>query len=53
MKITATVRDACGMTGLGKTKLYQLIGEGKVDTVTIGRRRLIKVESLKALLEAA
>jgi len=40
------------MVGIGKTTLYRLIGEGKVDTVTIGRRRLVKVDSLRALVAA-
>jgi excisionase family DNA binding protein len=52
MKITATVREACQMTGLGKTKLYELIANGKIETTTVGRRRLINVESLRRLVEA-
>lgn len=52
-KITATIAEAGAMSGLGKTKLYELIGDGKIDTVTVGRRRLVKVDSLRALLEAA
>ncbi|WP_414643389.1 hypothetical protein [Bradyrhizobium barranii] len=39
------------MTGLGRTKLYELIGAGRIVTITIGRRRLIVVRSLLALLE--
>jgi excisionase family DNA binding protein len=50
MKITASVKEACEMTGLGKTKLYELIGQGKVESVTIGRRRLVHVESIHVLL---
>jgi excisionase family DNA binding protein len=53
MKITATNQEACAMSGLGRTTLYSLIGQNKIDTVTVGRRRLVKVDSLKALLEAA
>lgn len=53
MKITATVKEACEMSGLGKTKLYELIGDGSVATTRIGRRRLVKVDSLRAVLEAA
>ena len=34
-------------------KLYELIGEGCLDTTTIGRRRLVLVRSLRALLEAS
>lgn len=53
MKITATIREACSMTGLGKTTLYSRIASGDLETVTIGRRRLVKVESLRQLVEAA
>ncbi|MEG8032660.1 helix-turn-helix domain-containing protein [Sphingomonas aurantiaca] len=53
MKITATVREACEMTGLGKTKLYELMNQGALQTTTIGRRRLVKIDSIRALVEAA
>ena len=46
-----TVAEACEATSLGRTKLYELIGEGLLDTTTIGRRRLVLVRSLRALLE--
>jgi len=38
------------VTGLGRTKLYELIGAERIAT-TIGRRRLIVVRSLLALLD--
>jgi excisionase family DNA binding protein len=37
------------MTGLGKTTIYRLISEGRIESVAIGRRRLINVKSLLAL----
>ncbi|WP_166216893.1 hypothetical protein [Bradyrhizobium septentrionale] len=37
--------DACEVTGLGRTKLYELIGAGRIVTTTIGRRRLVVVRS--------
>ena len=45
-----TVRDACRATGLGKTTIYELISQGKLKSVAIGRRRLVLVESIEALL---
>jgi hypothetical protein len=39
------------VTGLGRTKLYELIGAGRIVTTTIGRRRLVVVHSLLALLD--
>lgn len=50
-RITCTIDDACEVTGLGRTKLYELIGAGRIVTTTIGRRRLVAVHSLLALLD--
>lgn len=52
-RLACTVAEACEATGLGRTKLYELIGEGLLHTTTIGRRRLVMVHSLRTLLEAA
>jgi excisionase family DNA binding protein len=49
-RLACTVAEACEATGLGRTKLYELIGEGQLDTTTIGRRRLVMVRSLVTLL---
>lgn len=49
-KITCTVSEACEAIGIGRTKLYELIGCGKLHSTTIGRRRLIVVNSLLTLI---
>jgi excisionase family DNA binding protein len=49
-RLTCTIDEACSATGLGRTKLYELIGAGSLATTTIGRRRLVSVDSLRALL---
>ena len=49
-KLTCTINEACEMTGLGRTKLYELIGDGHLATTTVGRRRLVVVRSLLSLL---
>jgi excisionase family DNA binding protein len=51
-KLTCTINEACEMTGLGRTKLYELIGDGHLATTTVGRRRLVVVRSLLSLLES-
>lgn len=53
MKIAGTIEEARQASGLGKTTLYQKIAEGTLETVTVGRRRLVKWDSLRAMLEAA
>lgn len=52
LKLTCTINEACEMTGLGRTKLYELIGDGHLATTTVGRRRLVVVRSLLLLLES-
>ena len=51
-RLTCTIDEACETTGLGRTKLYELIGAGHLVTTTVGRRRLVVVRSLLSLLEA-
>ena len=41
---------ACGMVGVGLTKLYQLINSGELEVVKIGRATRVKVPSIKRLL---
>jgi len=46
-RLACAVADACEATGLVGTKLYELIGEGKLHTTTIGHRRLVMVHSMR------
>lgn len=50
--ITVTFPTARKLTGLGLTTLWKLAGEQRIETVRIGRRRLIIYRSLEALLAA-
>ena len=52
-RLTCTIPEACKATGLGRTKLYELIGEGYRDTITNGRRRLVRVTSLLSIVAPA
>lgn len=49
--LAVTVQTARRLSGLGRTKLFQLIGDGRLESVTVGRRRLVKYASLEALLQ--
>jgi excisionase family DNA binding protein len=51
--LTVTIDGAKKATGLGTTKIYELISEGKLQTIKIGRRTLVKTDSIRALVEAA
>lgn len=51
--VTISVADATKALGLGQTKIWQLIGAGRLQTVKIGRRTLIKTDSIRALVDQA
>ena len=51
--LTVTIESARNAVGIGTTTIYRLINEGKLSTVKIGRRTLVKTDSIRALVEAA
>ena len=51
--VLCSIADAARMLGIGKTKTYELIADRQLETVSIGTRRLVKVESIARLVEAA
>jgi excisionase family DNA binding protein len=48
--LTVRVRDACQLTGIGRSKLYLLIGEGQIETIKVGSITLIPMRSLERFL---
>jgi excisionase family DNA binding protein len=49
--VAYTVPNACQASGIGTTKMYELIGLGTLDARKAGRRTLITADSLHAYLE--
>lgn len=49
--VTTSVKNAAELIGIGRTKTYELINEGKLETINVGRRRLVKTASILALVE--
>ncbi|MEG8040582.1 helix-turn-helix domain-containing protein [Sphingomonas sp. LR60] len=43
------MKEALAMIGIGRTSFYELVADGEITTVKIGRRRLVNVESLRRL----
>jgi excisionase family DNA binding protein len=50
-RITAPIGEFCRLTGIGRSLVYELIGDGRLDSILIGRRRLIVIESYRRLVE--
>ena len=47
--LLCSIPDAAKALSLGRSKIYQLIDEGRLEAVNIGRRRLIRTASVRAL----
>ena len=46
-----SINAACEALSVGRTYLYDLINSGRLDTVKLGRRTLVKVSSIEALID--
>ena len=51
-RLTVRIREACHMTGIGRSKLYELIQEGQIEVIKIGAMTLVPVASLEAFIAA-
>ena len=49
--LTVRVREACRLTGIGRSKLYELIADGEIETLKIGASTFIPMGSLEALID--
>lgn len=52
-KIAYTVPEALAAIGIGRTNLYSLAKEGKIDLRKLGGRTLVTAESLHRLINEA
>lgn len=45
-----SIKDAVQVSSIGRTTLYALISSGEIETVKIGKRRLVKAASLATFI---
>jgi hypothetical protein len=46
-----SINDAVAVSSIKRSKLYELIAAGQIETVKIGKRTVVKAASLRALIE--
>lgn len=46
-----SITGTCHQLGVGRTKVYELINRGDLETAKVDRRRLVTHRSIEALLE--
>lgn len=51
--ILCSVSQAASALSVGRTFTYGLIKTGRLETVKLGRRTLVKVDSINALIDGA
>ncbi len=44
-----SVREAAEILGTGRASMYALVRSGEIDSITLGRRRLVPIHALRQL----
>jgi excisionase family DNA binding protein len=50
-RLVYSINDTAKALSLGRTSIYAMIAEGRLEVVKIGRRTLIKAESVRRIAE--
>jgi excisionase family DNA binding protein len=45
-----SINDAARALSLGRTSIYAMIADGRLEAFKLGRRRLVKAESIRRLI---
>lgn len=51
--LAVSVGEAARLVGCGRSKLYELIREGRIRTLKIGRRTLVPVTALQVFVSSS
>jgi hypothetical protein len=50
-RITATIPEFRRISGIGRSRIYELLDAGELESIYIGARRLILIDSYRRLIE--
>ena len=50
--VTVSISDAAKAIGCGRSKIYQMIQSRQLVSVRLGGRRLVRVDSIRALIDS-
>jgi hypothetical protein len=50
-RITATIPEFRRISGIGRSRIYELLDAGELESIYIGARRLILIDSYRQLIE--
>jgi excisionase family DNA binding protein len=49
--LSFSIKDACRLTGIARTRLFSLLADGHLRKVKVGGRTLVEGDSLRALVQ--
>lgn len=49
--LAVSVNEAARILGIGRTSLYSMIHAGRIESLKLGRRTLIKTASLRRIID--
>jgi excisionase family DNA binding protein len=50
-RITAPINEFCRLAGIGRSLVYEMLDDGRLASITLGKRRLIVIDSYRQLIE--
>jgi excisionase family DNA binding protein len=50
--LATSINDTAKALGLGRTSIYAMIADGRLEAFKLGRRTLVKVASIRRLIDA-
>jgi len=48
--LSVRIPEACRLTGIGRSKLYELIKAGEIETIKVGAMTLVPMDGLAAFI---
>lgn len=50
--LVVSINDAAKALGIGRTSIYAMISDGRLEAFKLGRRTLVRMESIRRLVQA-
>ena len=50
--LAVSINDTVKALGVGRTSVYEMIKDGRLEAFKLGRRTLVRVESIRRLVDA-
>jgi excisionase family DNA binding protein len=49
--ISVRIREACRLTGIGRSKFYELVANGDIEVIKVGAMTLVPFEGLRGFID--